>query len=116
MLITYQLILIYFFKEIISCFVYIFGSKFLAYVSFNHFFKVIIYFQLSQEFLISYFSSLFSHLLQILERTNFFSKIHILGFLNFLYTPQMMQNIFFILTLLIIENILVLFYHSFHIG
>ena len=35
-------------KEIISCFIYIFQSKFLTYI-----FKVIIYFQLNQEFLIS---------------------------------------------------------------
>ena len=36
------------FKELIPCFIYIFQSKFLTFI-----FKVIIYFQLNQEFLIS---------------------------------------------------------------
>ena len=36
------------FKEIISCFIYIFQSTFLTYI-----FKVIIYFELNQGFLIS---------------------------------------------------------------
>ena len=39
----------------------------------------------------------------------------ILGFLNFLYLPQITQYIFFHLSLLVTENILVLFYNSFHI-
>ena len=47
----------------------------------------------------------------------FFSKMYdILGLLNFLYLPQKTQQIFFLLTILkLMENILVLFYHSFHI-
>ena len=49
--------LLYFFKEIISCFNYIFYSKFLAYVFFIQIFKVIIYFELNQEFLICQFFS-----------------------------------------------------------
>ena len=36
-------------KNIISCFVCIFQSKFSAYVFFNQIYKVIIYFWLSQE-------------------------------------------------------------------
>ena len=41
---------------------------------------------------------------------------HILGFLNFLYLPQIMQYTFLILTFLeFIENILVLLFHSFHV-
>ena len=57
------------------------------------------------------FSSSFLHLLQIIERTNFFSKRYdILGFSNFLYLPQILQYYFFIF--LVIENILVLYYHS----
>ena len=42
---THQLILPYFFKEIISCFIYIFKSKLLTYVSFSYIAKVIIYSQ-----------------------------------------------------------------------
>ena len=63
-----------------------------------------------------YFSSPFSRLLQIIKIINVFSKMYdVLGFLNFLYLPQITQQIFFILIVLVIENILVLFYHSFHI-
>ena len=51
-----------------------------------------------------------------MEITNVFSKMHhLLGFFNLLYLPQIMQYNFFILTFLVTENILVLFYHSFHI-
>ena len=53
-LFIHRFILLYFFKEIISCFIYIFQFKFLAYVFFNHIFKEITYFQLNQEFLISH--------------------------------------------------------------
>ena len=59
------------------------------------------------------FSSSLLHLLQITERTNVFSnRYDILGFLNLLYLPQITQNNFFIV--LVIGNILVLFYRSFH--
>ena len=59
------------------------------------------------------FSSSFLHLMQILERSNVFSKRYdILGFSNFLYLPQIKQYNFFIF--FIIENTLVLFYHSIH--
>ena len=69
------------------------------------------------------FSSSFLHLLQIRERTNVFSKVYdilvykciMYGFSGFLYLPQIMQYNFFTLTLLVMENVLVLFYHSFHI-
>ena len=37
-------------------------------------------------------------------------------FLNFLYLPQITQYNFFMLTFLVNENILVSFYHSFHIS
>ena len=68
-----------FLQGIISCFNYIFQSKFLA-----HIFKVIIYSQLNQEFLISqlivllyiFFHIQFLHSLQIIERANVFSKMH----------------------------------------
>ena len=39
----------------------------------------------------------------------------ILGFLSFLYLPQIAQDTFFMLIIFAIENILVLFIHSFHI-
>ena len=46
----------------------------------------------------------------------FFWKMYeILGSFNFLYLPQVTQYNFFILNLLVIENILELLYHSFHI-
>ena len=45
---AYQFILFYFFKEIISCFIFIYKFKFVT-----HIFKVFICFQLNQEFLIS---------------------------------------------------------------
>ena len=41
--------------------------------------------------------------------------MYILGCSNFLYLPQITQYKFFIVTFLLIENILVLFNHSFHI-
>ena len=42
------------------------------------------------------FSSPFLHLLQIIERTNVFSKKYdVLGFSNFLYLPQITQYNFF---------------------
>ena len=56
------------------------------------------------------------HLLQIIEKTNAFSKMYdILGFLNSLYLPQVARCISFTLIFLVIENILVLFCHYFHI-
>ena len=58
------------------------------------------------------FSSSFLHLLQITERTVFSNSYDILGFSNFLYLQQKTQYNFFIF--LVIENILVLFYHSSH--
>ena len=59
------------------------------------------------------FSSSFLQLLQIIERTSVFSKWYdILGFSNFLYLPQIVQYNFTVF--LIIENILVLFYHFVH--
>ena len=39
----------------------------------------------------------------------------ILEFSNFLYLPQIMQYNFLIVTFLVIENILVLFYQAFYI-
>ena len=58
----------------------------------------------------------FLHLQQIIERTNVFSKMYdFLGFLNFLYLPHIMQYNIFILTFLVIENVLVLFNNSFDI-
>ena len=49
----------------------------------------------------------------MIERTNVFSEMYeILGFSSFLYLPQITQYIFFIF--LVIENILVFFYHSCH--
>ena len=47
----------------------------------------------------------------------FFSKMDdILGFSNFLHLPQITQYNFFILTFLVTENLLVLFYRSFYIS
>ena len=47
------------------------------------------------------FSFPFLHLLQILEKTNVFSKVYgLLGFSNFLYLPKITQYIFFYLNLL----------------
>ena len=47
------------------------------------------------------FSSLLSQLLQVKERTNDFLKMNdIFEFLHFLYLPQKIQWIFFILTFL----------------
>ena len=52
----------------------------------------------------------------MIERTNVISNMYdILGFLTFLYVPQITQQIFFHFSVLITKNILVLFYHSFHI-
>ena len=63
------------------------------------------------SFSLNIFLSSFLQLLQIMERTNVFSKRYdILGFSNFIL--QITQYNFFIF--LVIENILVLFYHSFH--
>ena len=50
---------------------------------------------------------------RVVERTNLFSKMYdILVFLNFLNLPQITQYSFFIF--FVIENILVLLYHSSH--
>ena len=46
-LFTHQLILLYFFKEIIFSFLYVFQSKFLIYDFFHHVFKVITSFKLN---------------------------------------------------------------------
>ena len=63
------------------------------------------------SFSLNIFLSSFLQLLQIMERTNVFSKRYdILGFSNFIL--QITQYNFFIF--LVIENILVLFHHSFH--
>ena len=64
-------------------------------------------------FLSIFFSCLFLHLLQIIERANVFSKRYdSLGFSNFLYLPQITQvNI---LIFYLNKDILVLFYHSSH--
>ena len=82
-------------------------------------FKVIIYFQLNQEFSqLNFFSlnicsSSFLHLLKMTERTNAFSnRYDILLFSNLLHLPQITQYDFFIF--LVIENILVLLYHCSH--
>ena len=58
------------------------------------------------------FSSSFLHLLQIVERSNIFSKKYDILGLNFLCLPQIMQ--YFLLIFLVIENILALFYHFSH--
>ena len=51
----------------------------------------------------------------MIENTNVFSKMYdILGFSKFLYLPQITQYNLFILTFLVMENILVLFYHPSH--
>ena len=55
------------------------------------------------------FSSSFLHLQQIIERTNVFSKIFKFSILAANNAIQ-----FFQVNLLVIENILVLFYHSSH--
>ena len=69
------------------------------------------YFQLKIEFLISQLVLIFP--LQIIERTNVFSERYdILGFTNFLYLLQITQYNLFIF--LVIENILLIFYHSSH--
>ena len=115
-LVLYQFILVYFFNEMIY-FLFIF-SIFLnlsSHVSYSHIYRIIIYFKLNQELLISqlilnlfFYLSSFSHLLQITERTVFFKKTYdILGYLNFLYLLQITHEIFFILIFLVIENILV---------
>ena len=115
-LVLYQFILVYFFNEMIY-FLFIF-SIFLnlsSHVLYSHIYRIIIYFKLNQELLISqlilnlfFYLSSFSHLLQITERTVFFKKTYdILGYLNFLYLLQITHEIFFILIFLVIENILV---------
>ena len=115
-LVLYQFILVYFFNEMIY-FLFIF-SIFLnlsSHVSYSHIYRIIIYFKLNQELLISqlilnlfFYLSSFSHLLQITERTVFLKKTYdILGYLNFLYLLQITHEIFFILIFLVIENILV---------
>ena len=58
------------------------------------------------------FSSSFLHLLQMIEKTNIFKSYYILGFSNFLYLPEITHNSFLIF--LVMGNILVLFYYSFH--
>ena len=115
-LVLYQFILVYFFNEMIY-FLFIF-SIFLnlsSHVLYSHIYRIIIYFKLNQELLISqlilnlfFYLSSFSHLLQITERTVFFKKKYdILGYLYFLYLLQITHEIFFILIFLVIENILV---------
>ena len=84
-----------------------FQSKSLIYAFFRHYYT----FWYFSVLLIK--SRIFNILLQIIERTNVFSKRYdILDFSNFIYLPQIMQYNFFIY--LIIENILALFCHSFH--
>ena len=96
-----------------------FRSKFLAYVLLNHIFCGYIFsikpriFNIAIDFFYSdIFSSSFLHLLEKTERSNAFSKMYdILDSSNSLYLTQITQHNFFIL--LVIENILVLFHHSF---
>ena len=58
-------------------------------------------------------SSSFSHLLQIIERINIFSKRYNVLVFQIFYTYRKQCNaIFFIF--LVIQNILILFYHSFY--
>ena len=73
-------------------------------------------FNISTDFFsLIFFSSSFLHLVQIIERASVFSMMcDILGFSSFLYLPQITQYNVFLLTFLVIENILVLFYHSLH--
>ena len=119
MLSTHRFILLYFFKEIISCFIYMFRSKFLAYAFLNHIFCGYIFsikpriFNIAIDFFYSdIFSSSFLQLQEKTERSNAFSKMYdILDFSNFLYLTQITQYNFFLL--LVTENILVLFHHSF---
>ena len=97
MLLTYQFLLLCFFKKIISCFIYIFPSTIFV----SHIFKLNIpkFFNTSTESsTLNIFSSSVLHLQQIIER-NIFSKMYILGFLNFLYLPQITQKVFFHLNL-----------------
>ena len=49
------------------------------------------------------------------SRNNYCFRYDFPGFINFLYFLHLTQKIFFILTFLVIENILVLFYHYFNI-
>ena len=59
------------------------------------------------------FASSIWHLLQIIKRANIFSKRYdILGLSNLLHLRQITQHNF--VTFLVIENILVLLYHSSH--
>ena len=96
-----------------------FRSKFLAYVLLNHIFCGYIFsikpriFNIAIDFFYSdIFSSSFLHLLEKTERSNAFSKMYdILDSSNSLFLTQITQYNFFIL--LVIENILVLFHHSF---
>ena len=115
MLSTHQFILLYFFKEAITCFICIFYSKFLAYVLSRHIpsnyifsIKPIVC-NISNEFSpLNIFSSTFLQFMQVIERTNVFYKMHdILRFLHFLYLQQITQYNFFML--LVIEN----FYYCF---
>ena len=107
MLTTHQFIFLYFFEEMISCFIHIFQSQFLTFLfcfsSFSYFF--LIYFESNYIFSIKprvfrisidysslkIFLSSFSHLLQITERTNvFFKNIWHFRFLKF---PILTTNI-----------------------
>ena len=80
--------LLYFFKEIISCFIYIFCSKFLAYVFFIQIFKVIIYFQLNQEFL----------------SCQFFLLLKIFFIFIFALIANNRKNMFFVFSILTTNN------------
>ena len=72
----------------------------------------------TDSYSLNVFSSSFSHLLQMIEITNGFSKVYgILSFLNFKFSVLTTKSTkdFSHIIFLISENILVLFYHFFHI-
>ena len=132
-LFIHQIALLYFFKEIISCFICIFNLNSWLMFSFdicwsNYLFlnswllfsldifsiKPRIFNISTDSTSLNVYSSSFLRLLLIIERT-VFPKIFILGFLNFLYSPPNNAIEVFHFGILFIENILLLFYHSFHI-
>ena len=100
--------------------------NFLTHALFNHILKIIIYFQLNQESIISQlilwlfflrncFPSSVLHLLQIIERTNAFSnRYDIVDFSNFLYLRQITQYSVFIF-LVVVDNLLKIFIEHYFI-
>ena len=89
----------------------------MTYVCFSHILKIIKprTFDISiDSSSLNNFLSSFLHLLQIIERTNVFSKRYdILGFFKF-YIPTGSNAIYFFHLFQNVENILLLLYHSFH--